>query len=414
MKLSSRYSQVNLVTSFIILLITGVTYYRVIHYILTNDLDKDLAVEEQEILEYIKLYKLLPPEGNFKDQIVHYHFEPSVSIRKFSDTVYDNLTGEKEPGRRLITSVILNNKRVNVEIIKSKVEAEYLIRIIFLITLAITILLLVSLALINHFVLNRLWKPFQATLSQLRFFNIADKQELVQADTRIDEFAELNKAVIALTLRVRRDYSDLKSFTDNASHEMMTPLAAIQSKLDTLLQTGSFTQNQGELLQDIYKGMSRLSRLNQSLILIAKIENHLIQDKNTVSLKELICKKSAHFQELLQAEGISFTSNLEEKNVLMSKYLADILVNNLFSNAIRHNKINGEIKIGLTHSQLSISNTGKSETLNPEKIFERFSKDNASEGMGLGLAISKEICNYYAYRLVYTYNVGQHCFTVLF
>ena len=415
MKLSSRYSRVNLLTSLIILLITALAYYLVIHYILTEQLDKDLAVEEQEIAAYTALYKSLPPEGNFKDQIVRYSFKPAVITRRFADTEYDNLKDhEKEPGRSLTTSVILNNKLVKVEIIKSKVESEDLIRIIFLITLAIIVLLLVSLALINRFVLNRIWKPFHVTLSKLRVFNISDNQEINKQNTRIDEFAEFDDAAIALTLRVRKDYRDLKSFTDNASHEMMTPLAVIHSKLDTLLQTGPFSQNQGELLEDIYSGMNRLSRLNQSLLLITKIENHLIPDKSSISLKDLVLQKSKQFQELLQAEEISISLNLQEKEIMMSNYLADILLNNLFSNAIRHNKFKGEIKVILNSKFLSLTNTGKAEALNAEKIFERFNKDNSSEGMGLGLAISKEICMYYDYRLTYEYTAGQHCFNILF
>lgn len=415
MKLSSRYSQVNLVTSLIILLITGLTYYLVIHYILTEQLDKDLTIEEQEVVEFTNRYKSLPPVGNFKDQIVRYYFEPQTITRKFSDTEYNNFKDhEKEPGRSLTTSVILNNKLVKVVIIKSKVESEDLIRIIFSITLAIIVLLLISLALVNRFVLKRLWKPFHGTLSQLRAFNIADSQEIFLEDNRIDEFVELNKAANMLTLRVKKDYGELKSFTDNASHEMMTPLAVINSKLDTLLQTDTFTQNQGELLEDIYNGMSRLSRLNQALLLMAKIENHLIHDTNLISLKDLVYQKSKQFQELLQAEAISVSLELEEKEVLMSKYLADILLNNLFSNAIRHNIKKGVVNIGLNSQFLSISNTGRTESLNEDKIFHRFNKDTSSEGMGLGLAISKEICHYYAYRITYQYHMDQHRFNVFF
>lgn len=415
MKLSNRYSLANLITSFIILLITGIAYYLVIHFILTEQLDKDLAIEEEEIIAYTKLYKSLPAEANFKDQVVRYQFEPSTFTRRFSDTVYNNLKGhEVEPGRRLTTSVTLADKLVKVEIIKSKVESEDLVQIIFFITLVIIVILLLSLSLINRFILNRLWKPFHETLFQLREFNISDDREIHLDSTHIDEFVELNKAVTALTLRIRKDYIDLKSFTDTASHEMMTPLAVIHSKLDILLQTGTFTHNQGILLEDILNGMSRLSRLNQSLLLLAKIENHLIREKHTISLKELVMQKYRQFQEIFEAEEISVTLTLNEKEVYMSKYLADILLNNLFNNAIKHNIIKGVINIELTDQFLSFSNTGITAPLNADKIFHRFNKDNSSEGMGLGLAISKEICHYYGFQLIYQYHNGQHRFNVFF
>lgn len=415
MKLANRYRQVNLLTSLAILVITGMAYYLVIHYILTEDLDKDLAVEEQEIVEYVKLYGHLPPPGNFQDQIVRYHFKNTKVARKFSDTEYENLKEhETEPGRILATTVSIKGKLVAVEIIKSKVEAEDLVRIIFLITLAIIVLLLIALSLVNRFVLNKLWKPFYIMLGQLRHFNIADKTEITPQATSIDEFRELNNAAISLTKKVKQDYTDLKTFTDNASHELMTPLSVINSKLDTLLQAGPFTQAQGELLEDIYTGVSRLSRLNQSLLLMAKIDNKLVERADTVLLNELLHQKVRQFQELLDAENISVDLNLMEKHVEMSKYLADILLNNLLGNAIRHNVVKGKIAVRLTETLLEIENTGVHQELNPERIFERFDKDNASDGMGLGLSIARQICVYYGYQLAYNYVAGKHLFRVTF
>lgn len=414
MKLSRRYSRVNLFTSLVILLITGIAYYQVIHYILTRQLDKDLAVEEQEISAYTELYHALPPAGNFKDQIVRYKSVPA-GRRKFSDTPFvDQKDQEKEPGRSLTTSVRLDGKLVQVEIIKSKVESDDLIRIIFLMTLAIIVLLLCCLALINRFILNRLWKPFHVTLSQLQVFNISDNRQIQPQKTLIDEFRDFNQAAIALTCRVRKDYSDLKSITDNASHEMMTPLAVIQSKLDSLLQSGNFNDSQGILLGDIYQGMNRLFRLNQSLLLLSKIENRLILEKDKICLGELIKQKCTQFQELTQADELRVSLALEEKEIRMSKYLADILLNNLISNSIRHNIQGGKISIGLNAESLEIANTGKDEKLDAEKIFDRFHKNNSSEGMGLGLAISREICHYYGYCLTYQYREEEHFFKISF
>jgi len=399
----------------VILLFTAITYYLAIHYILTNELDKDLTVEEQEINAYLQLYKKLPPPGNFKDQIVKYSSTDRTTTRLFSDTVYWNSAeNENEPGRMLVTTVKLNQQPVKVNIIKSKVEAEILVRIIFLITLGITVLLLVNLAIINRFVLKRIWKPFYVTLSQLQRFNITDGADFVVEETNTDEFNDLNDAARSLALRVRKDYNELKTFTDNTSHEMMTPLAVINSKLDTLLQAGPFTEKQGVLIEDVYNEMSRLSRLNQSLLLMAKIDNHLIQDKSSILLKEKVIEKIKQFHELSQNEHLSVSAILKDKSILMSNYLADILLNNLFSNAIRHNVKRGSIQIILNEQSLSFINTGKPEALNTEVIFKRFGKGDQSEGMGLGLALAMQICNYYGYQLSYKFDSSHHHFIINF
>jgi len=414
MKLSSRYNRANIITSIVVLIITGIIYYLVIHLILTNKLDRDLAVEENEIRQYTQTYKKLPLPATYLDQQVFYS-EPKgdiTNIREFSYTTYLNpKEKELEPGRSLVTTVNLNGKTVIVTITKSRVESEDLVRIILLITLGITVLLLVSLLLINRFVLSRLWKPFYQVLYRMKAFEVTRMDNIKEEPTKIDEFNELNRSVNAMAEKVKQDYKELKSFTDNASHEMMTPLAIINSKLDSLLQTESFTEQQGALLEDIYQATGRLSRLHQSLLLLAKIENNLISDVQEVDLKELIEAKIRQFSELFERDGLKVEVKLSERKVTMSRYLADILLNNLISNAVRHNMSGGKILIELNAEKLMVSNTGKKLNIQ-NRMFDRFSKSATSEGMGLGLAISKQICNLYGFSIGYGQVENLHIFTI--
>jgi len=417
MKLATKYNRVTLIASIIVFIFTGVIYYSVIHYILTNKLDRDLAIEEDEIAAYVKTNGKLPQAGSFKEQKVSYYLiDPAHDFeRKYFNNDYFNESEQKiEPGRSLISTIDVNGELYSVTVTKSRVESEDLVRIILLITLSITIVLLITLLLINRFVLNNIWKPFYEILSQMKAFNLADKNDIYIEPTKIDEFTELNAAVAAMSLRVKQDYRELKSFTDNASHEMMTPLAVINSKLDTLIQTETFSDSQGELIEDIYVAVGKLSRLNQSLLMLAKIENNLIGDQETIDLDELIRQKTRQFQELLQSQEINLKTDLANKQLNMNKHLADMLINNLLSNAIRHNYKGGEIYIHLNEKELRISNTGSDDELIASKVFERFYKNAASEGMGLGLAISNQICNLYHFKLNYTYQDTRHTFKVSF
>lgn len=417
MKLASQYNRVNLLASLVVLLLTGLVYYMVIHFILTEKLDRDLAIEEDEIEAYVKTYNKLPLPGDFKDQKVSYRpmkKGDTVSKRYYNSVYLNEEENKEEPGRSMVKALSVNGQLYLVTIAKSRLEAEGLVRIIFLITLGIITVLLLTLILVNRFLLNSLWKPFYHILGQMKAFNLADKNEILPESSRIDEFEELNQSVLSMSDRVKQDYAALKSFTDNASHEMMTPLAVINSKLDTLLQTEGFSDPQGELIKDIYLAVGRLSRLNHSLLLLSKIENNLIKNEEELNLKELIDQKIRQFQELLQSNMISIQSSLGEKSVSMSKYLADILLNNLMSNAIRHNVKPGHIEITLTEHQLMISNSGAEQLLEGTKAFERFHKTSSSEGMGLGLAISREIALLYGFSLSYSYHEGIHSFILGF
>jgi len=417
MKLAEKYNRANLLTSLIVLIITGIIYYVAIHFILTEKMDRDLVIEEREIEAYVKNYHRLPSPGDFLHQKVEYELlKEGQSIERdfYYSEFYNEEEKELEPGRNLATTITLDKKNYLVTISKSRAESEGLVRIIFLITIGVTILLLVSLLLINRLVLNRIWQPFYQTLNRMKAFNLAQKEDMRSNNTKIDEFNELNTAVATMAERVKKDYRELKTFTDNASHEMMTPLAVINAKLDLLLQESPLDSKQGALVDEIYHAVSRLSRLSSSLLLLAKIENKLLTEHETLDLKQAIEEKALNFQELMQNKSIQYSQQLQSKEINMSKYLLDILLNNLFSNAIRHNYQGGNIHIDLSENKLVISNTGNENGLDDQQVFERFYKNPASEGMGLGLAIVKQIINLQNFQISYVYRNNLHTFTLLF
>jgi len=232
--------------------------------------------------------------------------------------------------------------------------------------------------------------------------------------TRIDEFRELNDAVQTMVLKVKDDYQNLKSFTENASHEMMTPIAVVISKLDTMIQDETLNAEQYAQITGIYGAISKLSRLNQSLLLLVKIDNNLINDVVTQDLKNVILEKLTQLQELIQNKTITVTFHPHEKLVNLSKSLIDMLINNLLINAIKHNYTGGEIHIELSSQKLVFKNTGEKAPLEENKIFERFQKSAASEGTGLGLTIVKNICTSCGFTITYHYNEPFHCFEIGF
>lgn len=415
MKLLTRYNRVNLIAVIAVLFVTGMIYYWAISYILNHQVDKDILIEEKEIFSYIKRNNALPPVVEYKDQQIQFLKVGSPAKRKFINTDYYNAKEhEYESGRGLITFVTINGQTWQISIVESKVETEDLIKIIFFITIGVILFLLLVLFVANRFILNRIWQPFYNVLNQVKNFTLTDGKDIVHSNSSIDEFAELNSAVISMAARVKTDYKDLKAFVENASHELLTPIAVINSKLDSLLQTGEFNDQQSRLLNDVYDAVSRLTRLNQSLLLLVKIENHLVNDDQLIDMKQLVETKISQFKELFVNKQLSLKYDLAAKEIKVSPYLMDVLLNNLLSNAIRHGNFNGAANIVLTPQKLTIQNTGESAELSKNDIFKRFSKSASSEGSGLGLTISQQICVSYKFELLYNYQEPYHCFTVIF
>src|ERR1700761_9539501 len=155
MKLFDRYNRVNFITTIIMMLVTGIIYYQAISLILTNQKDKDLVVEEEEIFDYVKLNNKLPQTFQSDDQQITFtEAKPGSVTREFIHTDYfkkfdeehhknhhghghdHGRDGRYEPGRALITSVAVGNKYYKVQIIESEVETEDLIQLIFFITIS--------------------------------------------------------------------------------------------------------------------------------------------------------------------------------------------------------------------------------------------------------------------------------------
>lgn len=400
------------------MLLGGLCYYYILRTVLLHQLDSDLKLEEQEIRDYVLLNKRLPNEANYKDQKIEFESSEKKGFnRKIrSIDLFNASEDEYIASRQLIFSINCAGKNYNVSITKSQEETEDLIQLIVFITLAIVVLLLVVLFIINRFVLNKLWYPFNKTLSELKQFNLSSENSISLNESSINEFNELNFAVLNMKNRVLKDYDALKSFTENASHEIQTPLAIISSKLELLMQSENFTELQMQYIQNIHEEISRLSKLNQSLLLLTKIDNQQFQDIKEIDLTKIITKQLNNYEELIAAKQITLTRSLDKTFVVvMNEIMAEVLISNLITNAIKHNIEKGTIDVLLTNKQLIVSNTGPLLNANPNEMFDRFKKDNmSSDSLGLGLSIVKKIGDLYHLNIDYSYNKPIHYISILF
>ncbi|WP_227256354.1 HAMP domain-containing sensor histidine kinase [Pedobacter sp. MR2016-19] len=415
MKLFTRYNRILVVISLSGLLLIGFLFYRMLVYYLDRQIDHDLVEEVMEVKEYSAKGNFYQPH-EFEDLIVQYKKVEKVNpSSSYADTVFYNpVKHRKETARYLKTEFELVGQPYQVLVIASKFERQEQIRNICLIILIPVMMLFALVLLINRILLKKIWTPFEQLLKNITAFNINHERPYEPVEMPVAEFRQLNEVLVALSGKVKSDYHEIKLFTENASHEMMTPLAVINSKLDNMLQSNVLGKEDGETLVELYKATSRLTRLNQSLLLLFKIDNNLLQDEEKVNLKSLIEEKQVYFQELITERNITVETTLADVTISTSRSLLEILINNLFSNVIRHNYDGGKIEITLDVDKIVFANTGHNKALDPEKIFDRFYKDNASEGTGLGLAILKQICNRQRYQLNYSYYQDLHTFTITF
>jgi signal transduction histidine kinase len=415
MKLIDKYNRISILATVAVLITGSICYYFIIRYALIHQLDIALRVEEAEIMDYVSNHQRLPQATNYKDQHISFAPAPEPVKRRFRNIkVYDPRDGDMDSFRELQFPVKVNGNVYTASVTKSEREAESMVFLILLITVGVIGLLLVILFTTGRLLFRNTWKSFYDTLHSIRQFNLSSKQYEGAAPAAIDEFRDLDTAVRMMTAKIVKDYNTFRTFADNASHEMQTPLAIIQSKLDLLIQGQNLDEIQHRQLQDVYDSLGRLNRLNQSLLLLSKIENHQFTEVKSVALKDLLEEKLLQVEDIIHAKEIKLATDLEPAAIPLNDYLAEILVNNLLNNAIRHNIPKGNIEIRLREKQLDIGNTGYNPGFDVSEIFERFKKGERSEGNGLGLAIVKQICDNYGFRIAYSYGDGLHHFRIGF
>ena len=334
----------------------------------------------------------------------------NVIIKDGSD---DN---EGDPYRQYSSFVNINGKNFQVIARISLIEKDEMFFSIFGVTIGAISIFLIIMFLINKFNSQKIFKDFYNTLKNLENFSIADNIKLNLTKSKIEEFTKLNIAVEHLAEKASSDYRTLKEFTEETNHEIQTPVAVIKSKLDILLQSNNLTEVELNNVNSALGNLNKLERINKSILLLNKLEYKNIFNISDIQIKEEIENILSSFQDFISSKNIlvdvSFCNTL---NISANLSLINILLTNIFSNAIRHNFENGMLSVELKQAQLTISNTGVKPIDNTDKFFDRFYREGKSnDSVGLGLTIVKKICDLYGLLIKNSYDNGLHTTTINF
>ena len=324
--------------------------------------------------------------------------------------IQNEVEDELEPYLEYASEISVNGNVYLLKIRQSLFEKEDLVLI-----LVSTLILLLGLAFLITYSFTRkmnktVWSKFETNLKRIEQFSFTGNNELQLINSNIDEFTRLNRVVNNLVEKLKSDYSALKEFTENASHEIQTPISIALVNLDELLQYDLTEETFGKVVTTI-NSLKRLSTLNKSLILLTKIDNQQFAADELVMFSKLIEQKFNEFAALISAKRITVEKDFQEEfSMKINRQLADILISNLLSNAIKHNVPDGKILVKAKANGFTICNTGNSNNLTNETIFNRFAK-GGTQSFGLGLAIVKDICTTNGLTVRYLKS-EMHCFQI--
>lgn len=423
--LLSKTTRPFLIFVMIVLVFSIPVYYFVVDAIWQDELDEhNEIVAEKTAYEFNKMNASVEEIQN--SITLWNHIQPGTNIEKitsnhlrkdslFTTEKYKPFSADPTIERyRCLKKVIYIKKQPYLFTIETNIEeTEGTVMIIGLITLFFFLLIVTGLFMLNRRLSKTIWKPFRNTLDKLKNFNLNTQTQIEFEKTDTTEFEELNQSLRKLITHNVSVYKTQKEFTENASHELQTPLAILKNKLDLLLQDVNLTEKQYNIAEEMNKALTRSSRINKNLLLLAKIDNSQFDNSGSIKLSDLLHQSLDVFNEHFEQKNISVTENISSGiKVNGNSGLTEVLINNLILNAIRHTSRDGAISVKLTNSVFEVANSG-TEKLNTDLLFKRFSKLSAeNSGSGLGLAIISEICKFHHWTINYKFENNLHIFSV--
>jgi signal transduction histidine kinase len=408
--------------AFTVLVISIPVYFLIIDLIWENELDKHhYAIREK--LEKRLTHLSLPDTAVDNMIAVLDKVQPGFSFSETAaprpDSLYtiirfDSFMNDREQFRCLTTDIRVNHKLYRLLIETNMEEVDETILAIGGVTVFFIMLLLAGFIYLNRKTALRIWQPFYDTLAGLRTFRLETGKAVPLPASDVTEFTDLNASLDTLMQGSLASYRQQKEFTENASHELQTPLAIVKSRLDMLLQSQSLDAGQMRIVEQVYQAINRVSRINKNLLLLARIEHSQFEEKEQIPLGETLGAVAGQFTDRFENNALHYAESIEPYAVEANPVLTEILLTNLLVNAVRYTPAGGEVLVHLGGGVLTVSNTG-AEALLAKNLFRRFAQaSDEHAGSGLGLAIAREICDRYGWQIGYDFANGMHRFSVRF
>lgn len=386
------------------------------NYLIAHRIEKEFSdqhISDEKLAENIQFWNEIQPVSQIQRTEHPLAQDSAYTLRR--ENQYGKNGDEIDRFRALKTNIKINNQNFILVVETNVEETEETVAYIGFVTLIFFLILVVGFWILTRRLSKKIWQPFQDTLQKIKSFELHDQQPIAFQETDTIEFAELNATLDKLIQHNIATYKNQKEFTENASHELQTPLAILKNKVDILLQSKDLTERQYHLAEEMNRALIRSSRINKNLLLLSKIENSQFDKSEQIVFDSLLeqCVEALaeHFTEKDIQIGLDIQANVL---LVGNNGLAEVLINNLLINAIRHTAPGGMIRLSLTHTDFFIANSGAS-ALNPELLFKRFSKMSSEHGgSGLGLSIVLEICKFHDWQIAYYFVDNQHRFQVTF
>ncbi len=233
--------------------------------------------------------------------------------------------------------------------------------------------------------------------------------------TSTTDFAYLDQTLLELMQKIDELFTKEKEITANISHELLTPVSVVQSRLENLINDGGLSEPHAEKVSESLRTLHRLKGIINSLLLIARVENRQFIKNEQFSLEELLREVIEEIEPIASDKGLQIQALFEcDHNMTRAnRSLLFTLFFNIINNAVKFSgteaKGSVEVHCFSENDQFKIRISDQGPGMTEEQVaevFQRFKKRKSPDGHGLGLAIVKSIADFHEISIQLSSKLG--------
>ena len=419
MKLKTKLTLFNTISKLVIVILFVLLLPNVIENINTNYTDSRLVKQKEKLLQIVKERGIQnyiengESYGSYLPLKEEYISLDEVDLDYYIDTIQNEqrLVERDTIDYRILSHTFNAGKKKYLLEIGKSVEtigdtSGPLQNIAFKILLGMILLTVLADLIYSNYVLAPLSLIIKTKLIGTKFPSFTSYKEVKTTTT---DFQHLDISIHKMVETIEQAFQKEREFISNASHELMTPISILQTKIENMFEQEDIADELKVRMMEMQKILNRLKSITRTLLLISQIENDQFLKEDEILATTLLNDVYEEISIRLQEKNISFELDITDDVLLVNinKYLLFNLLFNLVNNAIKYNRPDGSITItgqssGPAYS-ISIADTGIG--IAPEElplIFNRFKKIKQSllqDSFGLGLPIVKSIAAFHEITL---------------
>ena len=256
---------------------------------------------------------------------------------------------------------------------------------------------------VAYFVSGSALKPLKRFTAKAERVQLQSLTEITLSEDEAVEFSRLSRAVNQMLLRLKQAFDAQQQFVGNAAHELRTPLALMQARLDLYMSTdhGDSCPETAETIAMMREQTERLSRMVRTLLDMSELK--AVPRNDRIQLAPMIEEVLADLSPLAEKSGVTLSQSGEDLWITGSDVLVYRAIFNLVENGVKYNRADGSVCVAASRrgqeAVIEVKDTGYGIPEDfRESVFQPFfrvdkSRSREKGGVGLGLSLVWEIAH---------------------